>query len=85
VASRALFTIVLLSVAKRVWRGDDVASADAGGVGVKFGEATGEAVGEVETVVREINARVSEQMTTINDRLYDLEKVVFKDDDPDET
>jgi len=80
----ALLTMGLLGIAQRFWRGDKVTGADAGGIGVKFGEATGEAVEKVEKVVGEVNTRVSEQMTTVNDRLYDLEKVVLKEDNADE-
>jgi hypothetical protein len=50
---------------------------------VGFDEATEEAVEKTEMAVSEINARVNEQMTAINDRLYDLEKVVFKDGEAD--
>jgi hypothetical protein len=80
----ALLAMGLLSVGQRFWGGAKVASANAAGVGLKFEEATGDAVEKAEKAVSEVNTRVSDQMTTVNDRLYDLEKVVLKEDDADE-
>jgi hypothetical protein len=79
----ALLVMALGGVAQRFWNGDKLANADAGGVGVGFDAATEDAVEKIETVVTKVNDRVNDQMLAINDRLYDLEKIVFKDDKAD--
>lgn len=56
---------------QRFWGGAKLNDATMpGGFGIGFG-ATKKVLGE-------LNRRVTEQMDTLNDRLYDLEKVVFK-------
>jgi hypothetical protein len=68
----ALLAMAALGVGERFWGGDKLTSADAGGVGVGFDEATEDAVEKAEKVVTELNARLNAQMTAINERLYDL-------------
>ncbi len=68
----AVAVMVVAGVVQRFWGGDKLADATApGGWGIGFEAA--------EQAVAELNTRVDDQMTTLNDRLYDLEKVVFKD------
>jgi hypothetical protein len=63
-------------VFQRFWGGAKLTDATGpGGVGVGF-EATQQALAE-------LNTRVDDQMTTLNDRLYDLENAVFKNDSTD--
>ncbi len=68
----AVAVMVVAGVVQRFWGGEKLADATApGGWGIGFEAA--------EQAVAELNTRVDDQMTTLNDRLYDLEKVVFKD------
>lgn len=71
-ACAAAFAIMAVAgVFQRFWGGSKLTDATApGGWGIGF-STTQKALGE-------LNLRVDEQMTTLNDRLYDLEKVVFK-------
>jgi hypothetical protein len=68
----AAFAIMAAAgVFQRFWGGAKLKEATGpGGVGIGF-EATQQALAE-------LNTRVDDQMTTLNDRLYDLERVVFK-------
>lgn len=70
--SGAAFAIMAAAgVFQRFWGGAKLTDATGpGGVGIGF-EATQQALAE-------LNTRVDDQMTTLNDRLYDLERVVFK-------
>lgn len=62
-------------VFQRFWGGAKLKDATGpGGVGVGF-----ETAQAAQQALAELNTRVDDQMTTLNDRLYDLEKVVFKD------
>jgi hypothetical protein len=76
-ACGAMFaTMVVAGIFQRFWGGSMLTDATVpGGWGIGFGVAK-KAIGE-------LNLRVNEQMTTLNDRLYDLEKVVFKNGSTD--
>lgn len=65
-----------LNTAKQHWLDRDVESSNlpgAGGVG--FGKATS-------ATAAQLNKRITAQMEDVNQRLYDLEKQVFKPDEP---
>jgi hypothetical protein len=67
----AFAAMVVAGTFQRFWGGAQLTDATMpGGLGIGFG-ATKKALAE-------INSRVTDQMGTLNDRLYDLEKVVFK-------
>lgn len=77
-ACGAAFAVMAVAgVFQRFWGGSKLTDATApGGWGIGFGVAK-KALGE-------LNRRVNDQMTTLNERLYDLEKVVFKNGSTDE-
>lgn len=67
----AFATMILLGTFQRFWGGAKLTDATMpGGLGIGFG-ATKRALAE-------LNKRVDDQMKTLNGRLYDLEKVIFK-------
>jgi len=68
----AFTLLVLLATAHAVWRGDDLEEAEAGGWRVRFSVAR-KAVGALERRV-DANTRATDQ------RLLDLEREVFKND-----
>lgn len=73
----AFAAMALSATAKGLWEGQEVESAQGpGGWGVKFFGAT-------RRTVRLLSERVADQMTTVNQRLYELEKAVFKGSDED--
>jgi hypothetical protein len=77
----ALAIMVVAGTLQRFWGGSRLTDASGpGGWGIRFGakglDATTKAVAE-------LNHRVDDQMKTLNDRLYDLEKVVFKNGSAD--
>lgn len=70
----------VLGTAERYWANQKVAQAQTpGGGGVGFQD-------DLRETLEQLNQRVTAQMEDVNKRLYDLEKVVFKegvgDDDP---
>jgi hypothetical protein len=68
--------MVVAGVFQRFWGGSKLTHATGpGGWGIGFGVA--------KKALTELNQRVDDQMTTLNERLYDLEKVVFKNDSTD--
>jgi hypothetical protein len=68
----AFAVMVLAGVAQSLWRGREVSGAQGpGGMGLQFFGATRRTLGLLEE-------RVASQMELINQRLYDLEKAVFK-------
>jgi type VI protein secretion system component VasK len=71
-------TMVVLGVAERFWRGAKVKKAGMSETGpiLEFED-------HIARAVAEINERMNEQIATINDRLFDVEKVVFKEADDD--
>lgn len=76
-AAADVATMVVLGVAERFWKNKKVGSAGvdaSGSANVKFAD-------EISTAVAEVNDAVSKHVETINKRLYDLEKAVFKDGD----
>lgn len=65
--------MVLLGMAQRFWKGDEIQSASGpGGSGVEFTQAT-------EGALEKLNDRLDAQMEDVNRRLYDLETRIFKD------
>jgi len=68
--------MVVAGVFQRFWGGSKLTDATGpGGWGIGFGFT--------KRALRELNHRVDDQMTTLNNRLYDLEKIVFKDGSTD--
>jgi hypothetical protein len=69
-------TMVVLGVADRFWRGAKVKKAGLDGTGpsVEFQD-------HIARAVDEMNERMSDHVSTINDRLYDIEKALFKNGD----
>src|SRR5437764_460960 len=78
-AGTAFAFMLVAGTFQRFWGGDKLDEAKMGGMSLSFFGTTKRALGQ-------LNDRVTNQMETINDRLYDLEKAVFKDgkDDPEE-
>lgn len=71
-AAVAVGAMVLLGMALRFWRGDEIQSASGpGGTGVEFSQAT-------EGALEKLNDRLDAQMEDVNRRLYDLETRIFK-------
>lgn len=71
-AGVAFGVMVLAALGQRLWEGARATSAQApGGWGIGFGPT--------KRVVGQLNERITSQMGTINQRIYDLEKVVFKE------
>lgn len=65
-----------LGTAERYWSGRKVKSSGIpGGGNVNFKE-------EVATATAELNRRVTDQMQDVNQRLYDLEREIFKRNEP---
>ena len=69
----AVLAMVVLGVAERFWRGAKIKKAglDGSGPSVEFEDHIARAVDQV-------NERMNDHVRTINDRLYDIEKVLFK-------
>lgn len=69
----AFAIMVVLGTAERLWAGRPVQQAQVpGGGGIAFGD-------EIRPALETLNDRVTEQMTDLNRRVYDLEKRVFKE------
>jgi hypothetical protein len=68
--------MAVLGAGERFWRGVKVKRAGMGdgGPSIEFEDHIAKAVAQV-------NERMNDQIDAINDRLYDLEKVVFKEGD----
>lgn len=71
-----LLVLAVVSVAKQLWHGADVNQ-----LGVPGGPQVGikETADATEETVETLNRRITSQMDDVNQRLYDLEKSVFKD------
>ena len=73
----ALAFMVVAGTVHRFWGGSKLTNASGpGGWGIGFGA---QGFGATRKAVAELNSRVDDQMKTLNERLYDLEKVVFKE------
>ncbi len=71
-------TMVLLGIAERFWRNKKVKEAGidpSGGANVTFED-------EISAAVAQVNEGVTQHVGTINERLYDLERAVFKTGGP---
>lgn len=78
----AFIVMAVLSVGQRLWRGDKISHAEMpGGPAIDFSDAARDTVEKAEGAVKELNERVTAQMTDLNHRLYDLETKVFKEPD----
>jgi len=65
--------MIVAGTFQRFWSGSKLTDATMpGGLGIGFGAT--------KNAITELNRRVDDQMKTLNDRLYDLEKVVFRTD-----
>jgi len=72
----AFAAMIVAGTFQRFWAGAKLTVATMpGGLGIGFGVA--------KKAIAELNRRVDDQMKTLNDRLYDLEIVVFKNDSTD--
>ena len=68
----ALILMGVGGLAQSLWKGGQVEEVEGGGWRVRLGEAT-------RRPIRTLERRVDTQMRQINDRLFDLERAVFKD------
>jgi hypothetical protein len=73
--------MVVLGMAERFWRRQKVQSAKVG-AGPEGATAELTFENQVLTAVEQVNQRMSDHVATINQRLYDLEKKVLKDNEP---
>jgi hypothetical protein len=71
--------MVVFGVGERFWSGRKVkqAGVNPGGAEVTFED-------QISTAVSEVNERMNDHTKVINERLFDLEKAVFKDQPPKE-
>lgn len=66
-----VIVMVALGIAERLWENRKVSGANVGGAGITFRD-------EATVTVEKLNERVTDQMSDLNKRLYDLESEVFK-------
>jgi hypothetical protein len=72
----AALVMAVLGAGERFWRGATVkrAGLDGGGPSIEFED-------QISKAVAQVNDRMNDQVDSINNRLYDLERTVFKEDD----
>ncbi len=68
----AMIVMGVGGLAQGLWRGQEVEEVEGGGWRVRLAQAT-------RRPLRTLEQRVDSQMQHVNDRLFDLERAVFKD------